>query len=62
MIFVPNHINSDQVKRVIRFQSKHTIEDAVRELCEAFREGRLPNSMDDDRYFNVRRLKSPNAT
>ncbi|MBA2686673.1 MAG: hypothetical protein H0W69_00240 [Gemmatimonadaceae bacterium] len=50
------------MKRVIRFQSKHTIEDAVRELCEAFREGRLPNSMDDDRYFNVRRLKSPNAT
>ncbi len=55
------HINSDKVKRVLGFQSKHTIEDAVRELCEAFRDGRLPRSMDDDRYFNVRRLKRLNA-
>ena len=33
------------------------IADAVRELCAAFREGGLPNSMHDDQYFNVRRLK-----
>ena len=29
----------------------------MRDLCAAFRDGRVPNSMDDDRYFNVRRLK-----
>ncbi len=55
------HINSDKVKRVLGFQPKYTIEDAVRELCGAFRDGRLPKSMDDDRYFNVRRLKRLNA-
>ena len=51
------HINSDKIKRVLGFVPKHTIEDAVRDLCKAFRDGRLPNSMEDDRYFNVRRLK-----
>jgi nucleoside-diphosphate-sugar epimerase len=51
------HINSDKIARVLGFKPKYTIENAVEELCAAFRDGRLPNSMDDDRYFNVRRLK-----
>ncbi len=55
------HINSDKVSRVLGFQPTHTIEDAVRELCRAFRSGKIPNSFDDDAYFNVRRLKRLNA-
>jgi nucleoside-diphosphate-sugar epimerase len=51
------HINSDKIKRTLGFVPSHTIEDAVRDLCKAFRDGRLPNSMEDDKYFNVRRLK-----
>ncbi len=51
------HINSDKIRRALGFRPRHTIADAVRELCVAFREGRLPNSMHDDQYFNVRRLK-----
>ena len=31
------HINSDKIKRVLGFQPQHTIEDAVRDLCLAFR-------------------------
>jgi nucleoside-diphosphate-sugar epimerase len=51
------HINSDKVTRVLGFKPKKTIEDAVRDLCIAFKEGKLPDSMNDDRYFNVKRLK-----
>lgn len=51
------HINSDKIKRALGFVPSHTIEDAVRDLCKAFRENRVPGSMDDDRYYNVRRLK-----
>jgi nucleoside-diphosphate-sugar epimerase len=51
------HINSDKIKRVLGFVPKRSIEDAVRDLCQAFRDGRLPNSMDDDQYFNVKRLR-----
>lgn len=51
------HINSDKIKRVLGFVPQHTIEDAVRDLCNAFRKDLVPESMTDDQYFNVRRLK-----
>jgi len=51
------HINSDKIKRVLGYKPQHTIEDAVRELCQAFLARKLPNSMEDDRYYNVRLLK-----
>ncbi|MGA2128844.1 MAG: SDR family NAD-dependent epimerase/dehydratase, partial [Xanthobacteraceae bacterium] len=51
------HINSDKIKRVLGYAPRHTIEYAVRDLCHAFRDGRIPDSMNDDRYFNVKRLK-----
>lgn len=55
------HVNSDKIQRVLGFKPKFNIQDAVRGLCRAFREGKLPNSMDDDRYFNVRLMKALNA-
>jgi nucleoside-diphosphate-sugar epimerase len=51
------HINSDKIRRTLGFTPRHTIENAVEELCAAFRDGRLPDSMSDDSYFNVRQLK-----
>lgn len=55
------HVNSDKIRRVLGFQPKRNIEDAVRDLCKAFKEGRLPNSLQDTFYFNVRRLKELKA-
>lgn len=52
------HINSDKIKRCLGFQPKRTIEDAVRDLCHAFRAGKVPNSMSDDIYYNVKRLQA----
>ena len=51
------HINSDRIKRVLGYAPRHSVEDAVRELCKAFATNKLPNSMEDDHYFNVRLLK-----
>jgi nucleoside-diphosphate-sugar epimerase len=55
------HINSDKITRLLGFKPKRGIEDAVRDLCRAFREGKLPDSMTDERYFNVKTLKSGKA-
>jgi nucleoside-diphosphate-sugar epimerase len=55
------HINSDKIKRVIGFEAKRTIQDAVRDLCRAFKAGKLPNSFTDDWYFNVRQLQESEA-
>jgi nucleoside-diphosphate-sugar epimerase len=55
------HINSSKIKRILGFEPKHSVEDAVRDLCAAFRQGKLPNSFDDDRYYNVRTMKAAGA-
>jgi nucleoside-diphosphate-sugar epimerase len=55
------HINSSKIKRALGFEPKYSVEDAVRGLCKAFREGKLPKSFDDDRYFNVRTMKTAGA-
>jgi nucleoside-diphosphate-sugar epimerase len=55
------HINSDKIKRVLGYAPKRSIEDAVRDLCKAFKAGKLPNSLTDDRYFNVRTMKATKA-
>lgn len=55
------HINSDKITRVLGFHPRHTIDQAVRDLCGAFKAGRLPDSMTEDWYYNVRTLKRLNA-
>jgi nucleoside-diphosphate-sugar epimerase len=55
------HINSDKIKNVLGFTPKHTIEEAVRDLVRAFREGKIVNSFADDRFYNVRTLKKLKA-
>jgi nucleoside-diphosphate-sugar epimerase len=55
------HINSDRVKNVLGFVPKRTVEDASRDLCQAFRDGKLPDSFDDDKFHNVRTMKAMGA-
>jgi nucleoside-diphosphate-sugar epimerase len=55
------HINSEKIHSILGFKPKFSVEDAVRDLCSAFKEGRLPNSFDDDRYYNVRTMKAIGA-
>jgi nucleoside-diphosphate-sugar epimerase len=55
------HINSEKIYKALGFKPKYSIEDAVRGLCRAFREGKLPNSFDDNKYFNVRTMKAIGA-
>ena len=55
-------ITSNKISAKIGFEPKRTIEDAARDLCRAFRDGKLPNSMTDDRYYNVKVLKGSRAS
>jgi nucleoside-diphosphate-sugar epimerase len=51
------HVNSDKIKRVLGFSPKRSVNDAVKDLCEAFKSGKLPDSMNDAKYFNVQKMK-----
>ena len=55
------HINSSKIKRVLDFEPKYSVEDAVRDLCQAFKNDKLPDSLDNDWYYNVRYLKALKA-
>jgi len=55
------HINSEKIKRVLGYAPKRTVEDAVRDLCQAFKAGKLPDSLTNERYFNVRTMKAIKA-
>jgi len=55
------HINSDKIKRVLDFAPRHSIEEAIRDLCTAFKAGKIPDSMSDTVYYNVKRMKALNA-
>ena len=55
------HINSDKIKKILNFTPKYSIEDAILELCNAFKKKLLTNTFDDDFYFNVKRLQNIQA-
>ena len=52
------HISSERIGRELGFVPKRTIEDAVRDLCRAFAEGRVPNALEDVRYYNVKAIQA----
>ncbi len=56
------HVNSSRIAADLGFTPELTIEDAVRDLCFAFRAGKLPNSMTDPKYFNVKVMQEQPAT
>ena len=55
------HVNSDKIKKILNFNTKFNIDDAVNSLCNAFQDGNLKDSMSDKKYINVSVLKSLNV-
>jgi nucleoside-diphosphate-sugar epimerase len=52
------HVSSRKIAMRLGWKPKRTIEDAVRDLCRAFKEGKFPDSMTNENYVNVRTVKS----
>ncbi|MBA7653424.1 UDP-glucose 4-epimerase [subsurface metagenome] len=50
------HISSEKIRRELGFVPKHTIEDAIEDLCDAFKAGKIPNPMNDIRYYNIKTM------
>jgi len=51
------HVSSEKIRREQGFVPTRTIEDAVRDLRAAFDAGKVPNSMTDDVYYNIKRMQ-----
>jgi nucleoside-diphosphate-sugar epimerase len=51
------HISSAKLKRELGFQATRSIEDAVGDLLVAFEAGNVPDSMTDERYYNIKTMQ-----
>ena len=45
------HINSEKIFKALSFKPKFSIQDAVKDLCNAFRKNKLPDSLNKNIYF-----------
>ena len=52
------HISSEKLKRELDFVPRRTIEDAVSDVAGALQDGRLPNPMEDIRYYNIKLMQA----
>ncbi|MDP2295752.1 MAG: SDR family oxidoreductase [Pseudolabrys sp.] len=52
------HVSSAKIAKELGFKPKRNIEDAVRDLVAAFKDGRLQNTMDDKRYYNIKTMQA----
>jgi nucleoside-diphosphate-sugar epimerase len=51
------HVSSERIQRELGFKPRRSVQDAIANLKDAFDEGNVPNSMTDDRYYNIRRMQ-----
>jgi nucleoside-diphosphate-sugar epimerase len=53
-------VSSTKVKEALGYAPKRTIEDAILDLKKAFDEGKIPDSMNDIRYYNIKTMQAAN--
>ena len=51
------HVSSKKIGEELGFEAGHTIDEAILDLTEAFAAGKIPDPMEDIRYYNVRMMR-----
>ncbi len=54
------HVSCEKIKDVLGFETKFTIQDAVRDLKISFEKKILQNTFENEMYFNIKRMNSIN--
>jgi len=52
------HVSSERIKRELGWTPKRDVDDAVVDLCRAFRAGKIPEPLTDLRYYNVKTIQA----
>ena len=50
------HISSEKVKRELGFEPRHSVEEAIKDLRDVFKAGKIPDPMDGIRYYNIKTM------
>lgn len=54
------HVSSEKIAQKLGFKPQYSIEQAVQDLVQAFEAGKLPDSLNNIRYFNIKTMKAVN--
>ena len=54
------HVSSEKIKKVLGFETKYTVKNAVSDLKIAFENNILTNTFDNELFFNIKRMNSIN--
>jgi len=52
------HVSSEKIKKKLNFHNKFTIEDAIKELADAFEKNYFSDPLNNEMYFNIKRMKN----
>ena len=52
------HISSEKIRQELGFVARHSIREAAEDLVKAFERGLLPDSLTNERYFNIKRMQN----
>ncbi len=56
------HVSGKKMQADIGFELQHSIEDAVRDLVDAFKTGKLSDPMNNPKYFNIKLMQQVKLT
>jgi len=56
------HISSEKIKDVLGFEAQYSIKEAALDLKDAFDKGLLQDSLNNEMYFNIRRMENLKIT
>jgi nucleoside-diphosphate-sugar epimerase len=54
------HVSSKKIREEIGFSPKHTIKEAIIDLKKAFEDGKIPNPLEEIRYYNIKAMQAIN--
>jgi len=52
------HVSSEKIRRDLGFVARRSVKEAIVDLKTAFIAGKVPNSLTDDRYYNIKRMQA----
>ena len=50
-------VDSSKIKRELGFETKKTVRDAIADIADAFRAGKVPNALTDPQYYNIKMMQ-----
>ncbi|MBI3251557.1 MAG: SDR family oxidoreductase [Candidatus Andersenbacteria bacterium] len=50
-------VSSARIKEALGFVAKRTVKDAIQDLVDAFKEGKVPHALTNPRYYNIKMMQ-----